>query len=252
MRFAKQIVPAFLLCISTSILIVASPGKARAQASPPPADKAQIVFLRPKQGLGSDVAAQLLEVKDDRPQLIAQLGQEDKFTLETTPGSKKFMSLGRSGDLLFANVLGGKTYYVVLRYNPGNSGFALLPVQATGRFRRDSPLVVDGIKTYRPVTLTVADRDRFHQANSGFIQTEYERVSASYAGKSASQLAERTLLPEGGGDDPIRAATPANPASAAAESPSARRLKELQLLLDKGLITTDEYQEKRKAILKDL
>jgi len=35
-------------------------------------------------------------------------------------------------------------------------------------------------------------------------------------------------------------------------SPTARRLNELKLLLDRGLITDKEYQEKRKAILQAL
>ena len=43
-----------------------------------------------------------------------------------------------------------------------------------------------------------------------------------------------------------------DPQGVETESTTLRRLRELKLLLDRGAITTDEYEEKRRTILRDL
>lgn len=53
----------------------------------------------------------------------------------------------------------------------------------------------------------------------------------------------------GSGTPPAVQATPAPASSPPQESPTARKLRELNQLLKDGLITDAEYQEKRKAIL---
>jgi len=59
-------------------------------------------------------------------------------------------------------------------------------------------------------------------------------------------------------ETPAAPATPPAPQllktseSAEAQSPAAKRLKELKSLLDQGLITNSEYEERRQAILRGL
>ncbi len=59
------------------------------------------------------------------------------------------------------------------------------------------------------------------------------------------------------GTSPSANAVPAAPApvlvkTVESESPAAKRLKELNELLDQGLITKEEYEEKRQAVLRGL
>lgn len=175
--------------------------------TPPTPEKARIIFIRAKQGLGSDVGADVLEVVNDKPQFVGQLWQGEKLLFETTPGPKKFLTLGYAptptqgytltGDILFAELTGGKTYYVVLRFRPGSGGIIPTPVRASGQFQQESKLVVAGITGYRLIPEDPTARERYtRERDSDRVQKEYERVSRLFEGKSASQLAERTLRSE--------------------------------------------------------
>jgi len=199
MRVTGQIALVFL-CASAFNPSIAFAEALSYLSTPPPADKARIVFLRIKQAVGSEVGADLLEVVDDRPQYLVQLRQSEKLIWETTPGSKKFMTLGfgSAADLLFADLVGGKTYYVMLRSNPGRGSIIPTPVRAEGKFGIDSRVILNGIKTYRVVTPSADDKARFsQQRNAATVQEEYEKRNGAFQRKADAQD-ERTLRPEDG------------------------------------------------------
>lgn len=142
----------------------------------------------------------------------------------------------------------GKTYYVYLRFYSVDTRFAPIPARVGARLNPRSPQILEGIKSYRVVTPTADDEAQFRQRwESGVVAREYERLSALFATKTIAQLNERTLRPE----DHDGAGTNAQQ-KAEDEARTATRLLRLKSLLDRGVITDEEYQEKRKAIVKDL
>jgi hypothetical protein len=76
---------------------------------------------------------------------------------------------------------------------------------------------------------------------------------AKQSGMDPSLATQMTLLSDDGLDATYLAANlrsnTSPPAVAPPPSPAAQRLIELKRLLDQGLITADEYEERRKAII---
>src|SRR6185503_9409148 len=139
---------ATLLCASAlaagSTLCTILP--ASAQSSPELArsasDKVKIVFIRVEQGMGARIEANLFEIVQDRPQFIGALWAGEKLVYETVPGEKIFMTYGYVGDLVFGNLSGGMTYYVLLRAHGGTGGMIPLPARAEtdGSIKASNPI----------------------------------------------------------------------------------------------------------------
>ena len=213
--------------------------------------------MRLQQGFGMKYPADILEVVDGHPEFIGRLWQGEKLVLHTNPGAKKYMTLGygTQGEFLFTEPLTpGKTYYVMLRYQPASGAMSPVPVRPGSVFLPDAPAVTTAIADYKTVAPGTGRTFFAKERNTGFVQREYARISELYAKKTPAQLVERSLQAQ----DFDGSAKQASPATAPATAPAAptatatRRLEELNALRDRGLITREEYDEKRKAILKDL
>ena len=63
---------------------------------------------------------------------IGALPNGKKVIYKTTPGEKVFMAYGAAADFMKAKVVGGKTYYSIVRPNWGTGGFAPTPIRTDG------------------------------------------------------------------------------------------------------------------------
>ncbi len=77
------------------------------KVSPAPADKAQVIFLRPIR-LGWKIASTVYD--DDT--YISTVTHNTIVTYVTEPGEHRFMVIGESADFLAAELEAGKTYFV--------------------------------------------------------------------------------------------------------------------------------------------
>jgi hypothetical protein len=216
----------------------------------------RIVIMRLQQGLGMKYPADILEVRDGHPEFVGRLWQGEKLVLLTTPTAKKYMTLGygTQGEFLFTEpLMPGKTYYVMLRYQAASGAMTPVPIRPGSFFLPDAPAVTSAIAEYKTVgfrngqSFFAKEKER----QKSFVEREYRRIDELYAKKTPDQLAERTLHPQDY-DGSTRQAAPAPAVTPAPTATVTRRLEELNTLRDRGLITSEEWAEKRKAILKDL
>jgi hypothetical protein len=99
----------------------------------PPADKAQIVFLEPINGIQGLVPVGLYEMDGENRKLLAITGSHTKVSIEFTPGHH-FLMANQSGliaHFLDVNVEAGKRYYVLLRFIYAH-GFQMRPLRTSG------------------------------------------------------------------------------------------------------------------------
>jgi hypothetical protein len=108
--------------------------------SPPPPDKAQIVFLQPFKPIGGNADTALYDITADKAELLNVLSSQGKFAVLVTPGRHMFMIYGMGLSELEANVEAGKRYYVVSRFRAYMS-YQLRPIRTTGpsEFSVNSP-----------------------------------------------------------------------------------------------------------------
>ena len=98
--------------------------------APPTRDMAQIVFLSPADVPTQVDANALYSLDGGHRTLIAVLAGHTGSFQQMTPGHHVFMTFGRSGHLLEANVEGGCRYYVLLRAD-GDGDLVPLPMRMT-------------------------------------------------------------------------------------------------------------------------
>ena len=104
-----------------------------APLTPPPADKAQIIFLDPINAIQGMFPVGLYEVNGTQRTLLAELASHTKSVQLATPGHHVFASNfgGGSAHIMEADVAAGKRYYVLLRFIYAN-GMQLRPIRPTG------------------------------------------------------------------------------------------------------------------------
>jgi hypothetical protein len=95
----------------------------------PGQDRALIVFMRPF-FLGSAFQSSVFKLVDDNPELIGIVAAKKKVAYNIEPGEHLFMVIGESADFMKADVLPGKTYYVLVSPRMGmwKARFSLKPV----------------------------------------------------------------------------------------------------------------------------
>jgi hypothetical protein len=191
----------FVNVVLVLLALLASSGAASAQdaqsLSPPPADKAQIVFLKPMGGPWGSFSAGIFSLNGADRELLGVMGGNSKLVVEVSPGQHRFMSEMYSvAHLLDANVEAGKRYYVVVRFIYGNA-FQLRPVRRTGpsdfnATAPDFPHWVSDTKISEPKASEMSSFARKKQK----IDKAQARAQQVWDGKSAEQRAELTLTPD--------------------------------------------------------
>ncbi len=99
--------------------------------SPPPADKAQIVFLQPFKPLGGNADTPLYDITADKAELLNVLSSKGKVAVLVAPGRHTFMISGMGLAALQADVEAGKRYYVLSRFR-AYIGYQLRPIRKDG------------------------------------------------------------------------------------------------------------------------
>ena len=163
--------------------------------TPPTRDMAQIVFLSP-----ADVPAQvdanaLYNLDGGRRILIAVLAGHTGSFQQMTPGHHVFMTFGRRGHLLEANVEGGCRYYVLLRAD-GTADLVPLPVRMTedAEITNRSPASGQWILDSTMVEKTPS-ADVFFARKSAQVDAAQADALAAWGRKTPQARASMTLDP---------------------------------------------------------
>ena len=95
----------------------------------PDPDQALIVFMRPS-GFAAAIQSSVFELIDDDPKLIGIVAAKKKVAYNLGLGEHLFMVIGESADFMKADILPGKTYYVVITPRMGvwKARFSLKPI----------------------------------------------------------------------------------------------------------------------------
>lgn len=106
-----------LLCVLVIVLGISGcsskymqPADPVVSQSQPGPDEAKIVFLRAT-NFGGAIQSWVCEVVDGKLEYVAIISAGTKFAHTTTPGKHIYMTGAENGELLEADMEGGKTYY---------------------------------------------------------------------------------------------------------------------------------------------
>ncbi|WP_261843224.1 hypothetical protein [Aliamphritea ceti] len=163
----------------------------------PPAEKATVVFMR-KSIVASAVGVEIFEVVDDELSFVGALPTGDKIAHQTSPGTKVYMAYGAAADFMIANVIGGKTYYSIVRPNWGTGGFAPTPIRQT---TSEYNMQTDDFKSWDSGTALIEKNptaDEWFQQNKAKYQAIYEKYWQRFQSKTPDEKQQRTLMPEDG------------------------------------------------------
>ena len=166
-----------------------------AALAPPPADKAQIIFLDPINAIQGAFPVGLYEVNGSERTLLAELASHTKSVQLVTPGHHVFASNqgGGSAHIMEADVAAGKRYYVLLRFIYAQ-GMQLRPIRPTGPSdysvaNKDFP---EWMSITHFVDKTAAADEHDKKFSTSFANAQADGL-ADWKKKTAAQRAELTL-----------------------------------------------------------
>jgi len=166
----------------------------------PPADKAQVVFLR-SSFVGSAISASLYEVTGGKTEFIGVINNGTKVVHETTPGKQTFMVVSEAADFLEAELEGGKTYHAIVtpRMGAWKARFSLWPIRkgSDGRFNTESDDFNSWMENTDLMVNTPESRQWFEN-NKASVMSKQKEYWEVWQEKSDADLAERTLRPDDG------------------------------------------------------
>jgi hypothetical protein len=165
--------------------------------APPPADRAQVVFLEPINSIQGLFPVGIFEVDGDSRTLIATTGAHSKASVLLPPGRHMLLATqgGGVGHFLEANVEAGKRYYVLVRFIYAN-GFQLRPLRSGASSdysvtHKDFP---NWMASTRLVNKT-PDSDAFFEKNKSGVAAALAAGWKSWLAKTPDERAELTLTP---------------------------------------------------------
>jgi hypothetical protein len=165
-----------------------------------PADQAQIIFIRPS-AYGIGTKSSVFELIDGEPQFIGILGKGKKLAHFVEPGNHTFMVISEAADFMEANVVGGNTYYAVVKGRVGawKARFSLHPVRngSEGAYQIDSERFQEWMTKTKFVENTEASVE-WANANHQSIVKKQNKFWKKWEAKSAEDIAERTLVESDG------------------------------------------------------
>ncbi|MDX5362802.1 MAG: DUF2846 domain-containing protein [Pseudazoarcus pumilus] len=182
-------------CASSPMLV------ANTQHLPEPTpDQAQVVFMRSSL-LGSAINASLYRVDRGQIEFIGIMANGTKIVHRVPPGKHVFMVVSEAADFMEADLAAGKTYHslVTPRMGAWKARFSLWPIKADAgaEYSTASSDFAGWLKNTRLVENTPQSR-AWYDANKNSVYMKYTEYWPVWQGKSAEDLARRTLVPEDG------------------------------------------------------
>jgi len=162
--------------------------------APPPADKAQIVFLEPINAIQGMFPVGVYEVHGSERTLLAQLASHTKSVQLVTPGHHVFASNpGGVAHIMEADVAAGKRYYVLMRFIYAQ-GMQLRPIRPTGPsdFSVANKDFAEWVSITRFVDKTAAADEHEKKFDTYLVKAQAE-AQADWLKKTPAQRAELTL-----------------------------------------------------------
>jgi len=163
--------------------------------APPPADKAQIIFLDPINAIQGMFPTGLYEVNGTERTLLAELASHTKSVQLVTPGHHVFASNmgGGTAHIMEADVAAGKRYYVLLRFIYAQ-GMQLRPIRPTGPsdYSVANKDFAEWVSITHYVEKTPAADEHDKKFSAGFAKAQADGL-AEWAKKNPTQRAELTL-----------------------------------------------------------
>ncbi len=165
--------------------------------APPPADRAQIVFVEPINSIQGMLPVGIFEIEGDRRTHIATTGAHSKTVVLLPPGRHVLMATqGGIAHFLEAKVEPGKRYYVLVRFIYAN-GFQLRPLRRTGP--SDYTVQHKDFPTWMASTKFVektAASDAFFEKYKANVDKAQAAGWTTWQDKSPVERAELTLTPQ--------------------------------------------------------
>ena len=166
-----------------------------APLAPPPADKAQVIFLEPVNAIQGAFPVGVYEVNGTERTLLAELASHTKSVQLVTPGHHVFASIlgGGTAHIMEADVAAGKRYYVLLRFVYAQ-GLQLRPIRPSGpsEYSVANKDFAEWVSITRYVDKTPAADEHDKRFSAGIAKAQADGL-AEWAKKSPAQRAELTL-----------------------------------------------------------
>ncbi|MES2826367.1 MAG: hypothetical protein V4732_22435 [Pseudomonadota bacterium] len=163
-----------------------------------PSDKSQIVFLRSSSAIaGGKVPAVLFDVSGKEEILIGAIPNRAKVVHLTEPGQHYFMvHSNEAADFVAAELLPGKTYYVLVRPFPGAVTFRFSFAPFRNNPSEEFSLQSDRFKEWLNSTSVVestAETQTWYQNNLIDIDRKREAYWSIWLGKDKQQRLSQTI-----------------------------------------------------------
>ena len=161
--------------------------------TPPPLDKAQVVFLAPSATPAAAAANAIFEIDGGQRTLLAALAAHGGSIQSLPPGHHVLMAYGRAGHLIEAELEGGARYYVLLRPLDADD-LQPLPVQRRegAAARVDSPDFYDWDANTTLVDKTAA-ADAWFSARAAQVDAAQAAAQSAWQRKTPQERAALTL-----------------------------------------------------------
>lgn len=176
---------------------------AKGPPAPPPADQAQVIFLRDNSFYGGGVDGTIFDTTTEETRIIGSLSRGTSFAYNTTPGRHVFMVIQENADFMEADLAPGKIYYAqgLVRMGFVTGRFSLWPARSNTYTRRtlSDKELADILKSTTWTELS-PDATRWFEQNHESIEQKRQSYWQKWQGKDPADIDQRTLHPNDGVD----------------------------------------------------
>jgi len=166
----------------------------------PPADAAQVTFLRLSRS-GGTTEASLFEVSGGDIKFIGIIVPGVRVPYQTKPGKHVFMVVSDTADFMEANLAGGKNYYSVVAPQEGfwKVRFSLLPYKNDPSANYDTAMPSFEINSKSgELVKTSPTALAWYQEHKTDIEAKYRKYWPAWEEKTPEAINKRSLEPEDG------------------------------------------------------
>lgn len=174
--------------------------KAVGAAPAPQPGKALVVFMRPS-SFGGAIQSSVYDTRGDDNDFIGVVSARTKLAYQAFPGHHLFMVVAEYSDFMNADLVAGKTYYVLVRPRPGiwKARFSLIPIHRDPGAKYSSASVA--FRRWQSATSYVVPKPaamRWYATHKDDITAKQAAYLAKWHRASAQQRAQLTLHPDDG------------------------------------------------------